>query len=253
MADNPVDWDGATYDRVADPMTRWGAAVLDRLPLTGDETVLDAGCGSGRVTQLLLERLPRGHVVGYDAAPSMLAEAARRLAPFDGRVSLVEGDLSALSPDDLGARCPVDAVLSTATFHWVRDHDRLFHNLAAVMAPGAPLEAQCGAAGNIDRLLAAVRRVGAERAGTWNYATVDDTVARLEAAGFCDVAVWTHPEPTPLAPGGELETYLETVCLRAHVAEMGADERRRFLSAVAGAMDEPVIDYVRLDISARRR
>lgn len=253
MADNPVDWDGATYDRVADPMTRWGGSVLDRLVLAGDETVLDAGCGSGRVTELLLARLPGGHVVGYDAAPSMLAEAARRLAAFDGRVSLVEGDLLALTPRSLGAHCPVDAVLSTATFHWVLDHDRLFANLAAVMAPGAALEAQCGAAGNIERLLAAVRRVGQERAGTWNYATVDDTVDRLEAAGFTEIEVWTHPEPTPLAPGAELETYLETVCLRAHVADMDGEERRRFLAAVAGAMDEPVIDYVRLNMSARRR
>ena len=253
MADNPVDWDGATYDRVSDPMTRWGGTVLDRLVLAGDETVLDAGCGSGRVTELLLARLPGGHVVGYDAAPSMLAEAARRLAAFDGQVSLVEGDLLALTPHSLGAHCPVDAVLSTATFHWVLDHDRLFKNLAAVMATGAALEAQCGAAGNIEGLLAAVRRVGEERAGTWNYATVDDTVGRLEAAGFTEIDVWTHPEPTPLAPGAELETYLETVCLRAHVADMDTDERRRFVAAVAGAMDEPVIDYVRLNISARRR
>ena len=47
------EWDARTYDRVADPMTRWGSAVLDRLPLAGDERVLDAGCGTGRVTEAL--------------------------------------------------------------------------------------------------------------------------------------------------------------------------------------------------------
>lgn len=62
----PRDWDARTYDRVADPMTRWGSTVLDRLPLRGDERVLDAGCGSGRVTQQLADRLPRGHVVALD-------------------------------------------------------------------------------------------------------------------------------------------------------------------------------------------
>ena len=56
----PRDWDARTYDRVADPQTRWGSAVLDRLPLDGDERVLDAGCGTGRVTELLAARLPRG-------------------------------------------------------------------------------------------------------------------------------------------------------------------------------------------------
>jgi trans-aconitate 2-methyltransferase len=249
----PGDWDASTYDRIADPMTRWGANVLERLELAGDEVVLDAGCGSGRVTELLLERLPAGHVVALDAAPSMLAEARRRLARFGDRVNFAQTDLLELSPATLGGHAPVDAVLSTATFHWVLDHDRLFANLAGVMRPGAQLVAQCGAAGNIATLLEAVRSVGAERAGTWLYATGDDTRARLERAGFDHIEVWTHPEPTPLEPGDELETYLETVCLRVHVADMAPDERRTFLRQVAAALPEPVIDYVRLNIVARRR
>jgi trans-aconitate 2-methyltransferase len=249
----PGDWDASTYDRIADPMTRWGARVLERLELAGDEVVVDAGCGSGRVTEMLLERLPAGHVVALDAAPSMLSEARRRLTRFGDRVSFAEADLLELSLAALDGRAPVDAVLSTATFHWVLDHDRLFANLADVMRPGARLVAQCGAAGNIAALLEAVRSVGAERTGTWLYATVEDTRARLERAGFDQIEVWTNPEPTPLEPGEELETYLETVCLRVHVADMAPDERRGFLRQVASAMPEPVIDYVRLNIVARRR
>jgi trans-aconitate 2-methyltransferase len=191
---SPGDWDAATYDRISDPMTRWGEDVLARLDLRGDETVLDAGCGSGRVTETLLGRLPTGRVVAFDAAPSMLAEARKRLDRFAGRVHFVEGDLLELSPDVLGQSAPVDAVLSTATFHWVLDHDRLFANLAAVMRPGAALEAQCGAAGNIARLLEAVRTTGDDRAGTWLYATPEETRARLERAGFEDA-------PRAHAPG----------------------------------------------------
>lgn len=246
------EWDAVTYDKIADPMTRWGAGVLDRLPLVGNETVLDAGCGSGRVTEQLLERVPDGHVIGLDASASMLEEARRRLDGFANRVSFVQADLLELGPESLDGRAPVDAVLSTATFHWVLDHGRLFRNLASVMRPGAALEAQCGAAGNIARLLDAVRCVGAERAGTWLYATAKETRRRLSEAGFTDIEVWTHPEPTPLERGEQLETYLETVCLRVHVADMAADQRRQFLHAVAEAMPEPVIDYVRLNISARR-
>src|SRR5688572_16159935 len=129
------EWDAATYDRVADPMARWGSAVLDRLPLEGDERVLDAGCGSGRVTEQLAARLPRGRVVALDASDAMLDEARRRLAPFGERIEYVLADLA----EPLPIADPVDAVLSTATFHWVLDHDALFRNLAAVLRPGGRL------------------------------------------------------------------------------------------------------------------
>ncbi|HXQ43827.1 MAG TPA: methyltransferase domain-containing protein [Acidimicrobiales bacterium] len=245
------DWDARTYDRVSDPMTRWGRDVLDRLDPSPRDTVVDAGCGTGRVTEMLLERVVEGRVVALDAAPSMLTEARRRLARFDDRVFFVEADLLDLAPGILGGWAPVDAVLSTATFHWVLDHDRLFANLAGVLRPGGRLVAQCGAAGNIGRLIEAVRTTGLERTGAWYYATVDETRSCLEASGFTDIEVWTHPEPTPIDPG-ELETYLETVCLRTLVAPMDSEERTRFLAAVAVALGEPVIDYVRLNIVARR-
>jgi len=245
------DWDAVTYDRVSDPMTRWGAEVLRRLDCAGGDTVLDAGCGTGRVTEMLLDKVPTGRVVALDADGAMLAVARRRLAAHAERIRFVEADLVELTPGRLGGWAPVDAVLSTATFHWVLDHDRLFGALAGVLRGGGSLVAQCGAAGNIARLVEAVRATGHERTGAWYYATVAETEARLARFGFTDIEVWTHPEPTRLDPD-ELETYLETVCLRTLVAPMDAAERHRFLTAVAAALGEPVIDYVRLNIAARR-
>ncbi|HXQ75523.1 MAG TPA: methyltransferase domain-containing protein [Acidimicrobiales bacterium] len=247
----PGDWDARTYDRISDPMTRWGRDVLARLVPEPGATVLDAGCGTGRVTEMLLERVADGRVVALDAAPSMLAEARRRLDRFGDRVTFVHADLLDLAPAILGDGAPVDAVLSTATFHWVLDHDRLFANLAGVLRPGGQLVAQCGAAGNITGLMAAVRATGFERPGAWLYATPQDTRRRLEDAGFTDIEVWTHSEPTRIDPA-ELETYLETVCLRTLVAPMAEGERQVFLATVARELGEPVIDYVRLNIVARR-
>ncbi len=247
------EWDAPTYDRVADPMARWGAEVLGRLELRGDETVLDAGCGTGRVTQLLGARLPRGRVVALDSSRSMLDEASRRLGFLEDRLALVHADLLDLAPGTLGGWAPVDAVVSTATFHWVLDHDRLFANLAGVLRPGGRLVAQCGAEGNISGLIAAVKAAGYERKGTWLYGSAEETRERLRAAGFDEISVWTHPEPTRFEWGEELDTYLSTVCLRAHMADVPEPERAAFLRSVTEHMAEPVIDYVRLNILARRR
>ncbi|MGH9207325.1 MAG: class I SAM-dependent methyltransferase, partial [Acidimicrobiales bacterium] len=142
------DWDAVTYDRISGPQARWGSALLDRLTLAGDETVLDAGCGSGRVTAALLERLPSGRVIALDASTSMLDEARLRLDTSGGRLTFVQADLLDLRPSSLRGDYPVDAVFSTATFHWITDHDRLFSNLASVLKTGGQLVAQCGAEGN---------------------------------------------------------------------------------------------------------
>ncbi len=240
------EWDAAAYERLSAPQTRWGRVVVDRLELDGHERVLDAGCGTGRVTSLLLERLPRGRVIALDGSSAMIAEAAVRFAD-EPRVELVVADLTEPLPID----GPVDAILSTATFHWITDHPSLFRNLASVLRPRGELVAQCGGAANISSLERIISGMGHTFGGGKTFATAEETRARLEAAGFDGIETWLNDEPTPIPPR-DLEAFLETVCLGGIVDGMGEDERARFVHEVAARMPEPVIDYVRLNIIARR-
>jgi trans-aconitate 2-methyltransferase len=244
----PRDWDARTYDRVADPMTRWGMAVLDRLPLTGDERVLDAGCGTGRVTEQLAERLPRGKVIALDGSPAMIEAARERLARFGERIEYLIADLGQPLPIDE----PVDAVVSTATFHWIPDHDALFANLAAVTRQGGWLVAQCGGIGNIGRIKRALATLGDGWLGPAHYETPEATARRLDAAGYVDIQCWLTEEPTTFEPGAPFEAYLRTVVLGAHLERLPVTEHDAFVRAVADSVGEPVIDYVRLNITARR-
>jgi trans-aconitate 2-methyltransferase len=241
------EWDAVTYDRLASPMTRWGEAVVGWLHLDGDERVMDAGCGTGRVTERLMERLPRGDVVAVDGSSAMVEQARIRLAPFGDRVTYVVADLARPIP----VEPTVDAILSTATFHWILDHDALFANLAAVLRPGGQLAAQCGGAGNIASIEAALQALGEGWEGRKHFATAEETRARLERAGFTDVETWLHEEPTDLAPE-DVEPYLATICLGDHVEGMADDEQGRFVADVARRLPGPRIDYVRLNIRARR-
>ena len=136
----PREWNAPTYHRVSSPQFTWGQAVLDRLPLRGNETVLDVGCGTGRLTELLAGRLPHGRAIGIDQSVNMLATARTAMrASVRGRVTFVQADAAALP---IAGRA--DAIFSTATFHWVLDHDRLFRSLFAALTPGGRLVAQCG-------------------------------------------------------------------------------------------------------------
>jgi len=244
----PRDWDAETYDRISDPQFRWGASIVGWLDLDGDETVLDAGCGSGRVTELLAERLPRGRVVALDGSASMIEQAGRRLQRFGDRIRFVVADL--LHPLPLAE--PADAVLSTATFHWIPDHDALFANLAAVLRPGGRLVAQCGGAGNLANGVRALAELGAAPFTGKVFATPERTEERLRAAGFARAECWLHAEATPFESLEALETFLRTVVLRDHVRSMTDAETDAFAHAVATRLPRLELDYVRLNIDARR-
>ena len=243
------DWDATTYDRVSEPQVGWALSVLDRLPLRGDETVLDAGCGSGRVTQLLLERLPAGHVIAVDSSPSMLEHARKALGE---RATVFQANLTELELDR-----SVDAVFSNAVFHWIGDHERLFERLFAALRPGGRLVAQCGGAGNVERFLRVADSVSAQVpyadylagwTGPWNFAGADATAARLRAAGFVDVHAWL--EPGAVVPP-DPSNFLRSVCLRHHLEQLPDDLRAPYVEAVRERCGRE-LDYVRLNIDARR-
>jgi trans-aconitate 2-methyltransferase len=243
------DWDAASYDRVSDPQFGWAIEQLDRLPLAGDEVVLDAGCGSGRVTAELVRRVPRGRVYGVDAAPSMVEHARHALG---AKATILCQDLVALELPE-----PVDAVFSNATFHWIHDHDALFTALAAAMEPGARLVAQCGGRGNIDSFRRVADAVAeeprfathfAEWQRPWNYASAEETAARLARAGFTEVHTWL--EPKQVEPP---RAFVRTVCLVRHLDPLPEELREAFVDRVLERAGTPLhLDYVRLNMVARR-
>jgi trans-aconitate 2-methyltransferase len=243
------EWDAESYDRISDPQVRWASPVLDRLRPEGVDVVVDAGCGTGRVTEMLLDRLPGTQVIAVDGSQRMLDEAARRLsAAVDaGRLRFVRADLAKPLPLDEA----VDAIVSTATFHWVLDHDALFANLAAVLRAGGQLVAQCGGAGNVASVVAVLRELG-ERWTPWYFPTAEQARSQLEDAGFVDVDTWLHDERATFDSRADLEEFLATVVLGAHVSRLPEIERQPLVSTVAAALPSLTVDYVRLNMVARR-
>jgi trans-aconitate 2-methyltransferase len=247
----PREWDAEVYDRVADPQYEWALEVIGRLELRGDETVLDAGCGSGRVTAKLLERLPNGRLVGIDGSASMVAKAREALGD---RAEIREEDLAALDLHE-----EFDLVYSNAVFHWITDHENLFRRLFAALRPGGRMVAQCGGHGNVASLVAVIAEVGAQpryaqhfegMSSGLNFATPEDTEKRLRDAGFEEIRCWLQRKDTRPA---EPKPFLATVTLGPQLERLPDELRQPFVDEVAAGMGEPlVLDYVRLNIEARR-
>jgi trans-aconitate 2-methyltransferase len=246
----PREWDADTYDAVSDPQFEWGTEVLGRLELRGDESAIDAGCGSGKVTEKLLDRLPDGTLLAVDGSGAMIAKAKERLGD---RADYLVADLAELEVGE-----PVDLIFSTATFHWIADHDRLFAHLHGALKPEGRLVAQCGGQGNVAEHAQVIATVAArpefashlaQMTGMWNFAAPEETEDRLRAAGFTEARCWL--EPKPVTPADPL-AFTSTVTLGPLLAQLPENLRRRFAEAILEASAQPLtLDYVRLNIEAR--
>jgi trans-aconitate 2-methyltransferase len=236
--------------------------VLSRLAVAGDERVIDAGCGTGRLTGELLQMLPHGRLVAIDRSWNMLLTARANLRPdFGSRVSFVRVNLPALPFSGWA-----DLVFSTATFHWVRDHEALFAAVFRALRSGGRLFAQCGGGPN----LAAAHRLAEEVMGrdpfapyfrdwthVWEFSSAETARERLLRAGFVDVRTSIEPAPTTLADEESYREFVTTVIYHVHLATLPDESLRgRFIDEVtraAAAQDPPfTLDYWRLNLEGRR-
>ncbi len=258
---NSREWNSAVYHRLSGPQVSWGKKVLARLPLRGDEVVLDAGCGTGRLTAELIEALPRGRVVGIDLSQNMLNSAREHLEPdFGDRLTLVACDFL-----HLPFRQAFDVVVSTAAFHWVRDHDHLFRNLHAILRPGGWLEAQCGGGPNVKRLrdrvnaLMAMPKYAAYLDGfqePWLFEDAEGAADTLRRAGFADVETSVESTPTTLNDAAQFAEFVRNIIVHRHLERIPAEQDKSdFVAALTeqAAKDDPpyTLDYWRLNLRGR--
>ncbi len=207
-------------------------------------------------------------MVGLDSSSAMLAEAAA------SSHALVSGPRDPLQPASRvhyvradGATLPFagafDAVFSTAAFHWIPDHERLFASIHIALAPGGRLVAQCGGGPNLQRLLDRTHALMDSPEycdyfngwqDPWYFADIASTLLRLEATGFTMAAVSLEAAPTVLDDAAAYMDFLSCVCVRHHVDRLPPEQRAGFLARLAeqAANDDPpfTLDYWRLNISA---
>jgi trans-aconitate methyltransferase len=257
-----TEWNAASYHKVSGPQTSWGQKVLNRLQLNGDERAIDAGCGSGRLTGELMERLPKGRLIAIDRSWNMLMTARANLRPaFGSRVAFAQ-----VSLPNLPFAGWADLVFSTATFHWIKDHEALFAGIFQALRANGRLFAQCGGGANLRRARELARSVMVSAPfaryfenwpGPWEYAYPDVTAERLTRAGFIEVETNLEEAPTTLASEADYREFVTTVIYHPHLERLPDTAMKdSFIDRVTElAAKEPVpftLDYWRLNISARK-
>lgn len=258
---NPArEWNSTVYHRLSTPQVSWGKKVLARLALRGDERVLDAGCGTGLLTADLLEGLPRGSLVAIDLSENMLRSAREHLQRFGRQVSFLACDFLHLPFERA-----FDGIVSTAAFHWVLDHDRLFQSMRRALRPGGWIEAQCGGGPNVARLrnranaLAATPKFAPYLQGfrePWLFQDAEGAAESLRRAGFVDVATSIEATPTVLADAATFDEFVRNIIFHRHLERIPSESvRGEFMESLIeqAAGDDPpfLLDYWRLNLRGR--
>lgn len=208
-----------------------------------------------------LEALPRGRVTGIDLSQNMLQSARGHLgSQFGSRVSLVACDLLHLPFERA-----FDVIVSTAAFHWVFDHDKLFTNLRSALVPGGWLEAQCGGGPNVTRLRQRADALGRtprfepffrDFHEPWLYQDAGRAATGLRRAGFEEVETSIEAAPTVLDNAEHYKEFVRNIILRRHLENIPSEElKSEYLARLTeqAAADDPpfCLDYWRLNLRGR--
>ena len=193
------DRGAARYDALAGVQREVAARLMEELAEAGAPArILEAGCGSGQLTRLLLARFPEARVDAFDVSARML-EAARAAAPGAERVRWIRSDF-----EHYTAPAPYPLIASSSALHWAGSLPAAAENLARLAAPGGGLAIALMLEGTLEELHAARARAAPRKAPPGRMPRADEVRAALEVAGFNIAAAGTYERESAYGSAREL-------------------------------------------------
>ena len=139
-----VKWNAKAYKESSHHQFQWGLELLDKLALKGNESVLDIGCGDGKLTIEIAKRVPDGYVVGIDNSEEMI-NFARNTFPKDKYPNV---DWQIMNATEIDFDNEFDAAYSNAVLHWIKDHVAILRGVKRSLKPGGRILFQMAGKGN---------------------------------------------------------------------------------------------------------
>jgi trans-aconitate 2-methyltransferase len=230
-------WDAVDYARSSAGQKLWARELIPRLALTGNECLLDLGCGDGSISAELASNLAAGSVLGVDNSPEMVTLAKNHYPPLEfPNLRFRLADASTLPFQN-----EFDVIFSNAALHWVKNHSPVLEGIADSLKPGGRVLLQMGGSGNAAMAIAAMDKVRSrlEWCGGFNgfefpygFYTADEYRAWLTNAGLTPVRVELFPKDMVHANRQAFEGWLRTTWL-PYTQRIAEDRRETFLKQVS--------------------
>lgn len=144
-----MKWNPEDYAKNSDVQLKWAQELRQNLNLQGNESVLDVGCGDGKITADFATTLTSGRVMGVDSSPEMIAYATRTYPSKQySNLSFACVDARSLDFDQ-----EFDLCFSNAVLHWVDNHPAFLRGAHQSLRGGGRLVISCGGKGGAAEVL----------------------------------------------------------------------------------------------------
>jgi len=155
MDPKTYSWNPDDYLKHSCAQYEWAQELISKLYLSGEESVLDIGCGDGKVTALISAYLKNGSITGIDSSADMIALAQKTFPPSKHpNLSFV-----LLDATKLHFKHQFDVAFSTAALHWVKDQISVLNGVKKSLKKSGKILFQMGGKGNAQDIIAAVDEV----------------------------------------------------------------------------------------------
>lgn len=258
-------WDAETYDKISDTHEQWARKIILSKNWNGKEIVMDAGCGSGRVTKILAELVPFGKVYGIDNDENMIKKAKENLKAYEN-VNIIQSSLLDINFEILQSKFNV--IFSNAVLHWILDHHKVFSNFYDLLFENGQLLIQCGGYGNLQKAISVFDIVKeslefkdyfSNWKNKWNFAEPSNTTKILKDIGYIDIHVYLEDYPVTFKDKNSYSVYLKTVVLGPYLKYLPSEKQDIFIQRIIQLKEKEsddqmllTLDYQRLNIFASR-
>ncbi|TVP41000.1 class I SAM-dependent methyltransferase [Candidatus Nitrosocosmicus arcticus] len=265
MTENSAFWDADTYDIVSNAQEEWAKSLIKQREWTGKEALLDAGCGSGRITKILSEIIRDGKIYAVDNDPNMIKKATESLGDVEN-VRIVQSDLADAGFGDMQIK--FDVIFSNAVLHWILDHYSVFKNFYNLLNPKGELLIQCGGIGNLQMTISIFNTVKdslefkqyfSKWKQSWKFAKPEDTKNILDHIGYKRINVYLSNATVNFDSKNNYSLYLKTVVLGPYLKYLPSEKlKNRFVEEILNFIEKDYselrwnLDYVRLNVFASK-
>ncbi|HXT83261.1 MAG TPA: methyltransferase domain-containing protein [Verrucomicrobiae bacterium] len=269
VLDKDNRWDAETYHKISNIQEEWAIEILDKRKIKEDEVILDAGCGSGRVTQLIAKKVKIGKIYAVDIDANMISNAKINLKDFTN-VIFIQSDLINLKLPE-----KVDLIFSNAVIHWIFDHERLFKKFWDILKSGGELLIQFGGKDNLGTIPNIADKIIKNKGFSqyfenwkmpWNFNSVENISKILKDIGFKNIDVNSEKKIAKFTNLEEYRLFMKTVVLKPYLSYLPTDNNNKkeifideFIKAQNYDQDQRIkqnlkleIDYTRLNIFAKK-